>query len=94
MGQRIQFIYTRAKQGVWAWDLPEPFDPALIDIVRYKELLFRAIHEVLQPLGVPESVLRNWMFGQASYLVPPGLLHNRLELPLFANLSRVRMDMI
>jgi DNA polymerase-2 len=94
MGQRIQFIYTRTKQGVCAWDLPEPFNPALIDIPRYKELLFRAVHEVLQPLGATENVLRNWMYSQASYLVPPGLLHNRLDLPLFANLKHVRVDIL
>jgi DNA polymerase-2 len=92
MGQRIQFIYTRTKGGVWAWDLPEPFNPGFIDIPKYKELIFRASHEVLQPLGVAERVLRNWMFSQASYLVPPGLLHNRIEMPLFANLPRVRVE--
>ncbi|MGZ9222869.1 MAG: DNA polymerase domain-containing protein [Anaerolineales bacterium] len=94
MGQRIQFIYTRTKQGTRAWDLPEPFNPALIDTARYKELLFRAVHEVLQPLGVTKKVLRNWMFSQASYLLPPGLLHSRLEMPLFANLKHVRVDML
>jgi DNA polymerase-2 len=94
MGQRIQFIYTRTKQGVCAWDLPEPFNPALIDIPRYKDLLFRAVYEVLQPLGATESVLRNWIFSRASYLLPPGLLHSRLDLPLFANLKHVRMDVL
>jgi len=92
MGQRIQFIYTRTKQGVWAWDLPEPFDLALLDAARYKELLFRATYEILQPLGVTDHVLRNWMFCQASYLLPPGLLHDRLEMPLFAGLKNVRVD--
>jgi len=94
MGQRIQFIYTRTKQGVCAWDLPEPFNPNLIDTAKYKELLFRAIYEVLQPLGVTKSVLKNWIFSEASYLLRPGLLHPRLEIPLFANLNRVRVDMI
>lgn len=94
MGQKIQFIYTKTKEGVWAWDLTEPFNPGFIDIPKYKELLFRAAHEVLQPLGVPENVLRNWMFSQASYLVPPGLLHNRFEIPLFATLPGVHVDMI
>jgi DNA polymerase-2 len=94
MGQRIQFIYTRTKQGVWAWDLPEPFDLALLDAARYKELLFRATYEILQPLGVTEHILRNWMFCQASYLLPPGLLHDRLEMPLFASLKNVRVDRI
>ena len=94
MGQRIQFVYTRTKPGVHAWDVPEPLNPAWIDTLRYQELLFRAVHEVLQPLGVTESVLRNWMFTRASYLLPPGLLHNRLEMPLFAGLKRVQVEMI
>ncbi len=93
MGQRIQFIYIRTKQGVHAWDLPQAINPAWIDIAKYKELLFRAVHEVLQPLGVTKNVLRNWMFSEASYLQPPGFLHQRLELPLFANLGRLRVDL-
>ena len=93
MGQRIHFLYTRTKPGVWAWDLPEPFNFALLDIARYKELLFRATYEILQPLGVTEHVLRNWMFSRASYLFPPGMLHDRLEMPLFASLKNTRMDM-
>ena len=94
MGQRIQFVYTRTKQGVCAWGLTEPFDPALIDIARYKELLFRAAYEVLQPLGVTDGVLKNWIFSEASYLLPPGLLHDSLEMPLFINLKRVSADML
>jgi DNA polymerase II len=93
MGQRIHFIYTRTEQGVRAWDLPEPLQPAWVDTARYKDLLFRAAQEILQPLGVTEPVLRNWIFSQASYLLPPGLLHNRLEMPLFANLKNMRVDM-
>ena len=94
MGQRIQFVYTKTKQGVCAWDLAEPFNATFIDIPKYKELLFRAVHEVLQPLEVTKNVLRNWMFSEASYLLPPGLLHDRLEMPLFAGLKRVRVDII
>jgi DNA polymerase elongation subunit (family B) len=52
MGQRIQFIYTRTKQGVLAWDLPDPFNPTFVDVAKYKELLLRAVYEVLQLLGV------------------------------------------
>jgi DNA polymerase-2 len=94
MGQKIQFIYARTKEGIWAWDVPDLLNSTLIDVPKYKELLFRAVHEVLQPLGVPENVLRNWMFSRASYLLPPGLLHHRLEMPLFANLNRVHVDVI
>lgn len=91
MGQRIQFLYTKTKAGVMAWDLPESIDPDWVDTSRYKELLFRAIHEVLQPLGVTKSVLHNWLFSQASYLLPPGLLHDRMETPLFENLDKLRV---
>ena len=94
MGQRIQFIYVKTKQGVWARGLPDPFHPGGIDIAKYKELLFRAVYEVLQPLGVGEGILRNWMFRRASYLLPPGLLHPRLEMPLFANLKHVRVEIV
>jgi hypothetical protein len=93
-GQKIQFLYTRTKQGVRAWDLPEPIHPSWIDTEKYRELLFRAVYEVLQPFGVTKSVLKNWMFDEASYLVPAGLLHHRLEMPLFANLKRIRVDSI
>jgi DNA polymerase II len=93
MGQKIQFIYTKTKLGVYAWDLNEPLHSSWIDTAKYKELLFRAVHEVLQPLGVTERVLRNWIYSDASYLLPPGLLHNRLEMPLFANLKHVNVAM-
>jgi DNA polymerase II len=94
MGQRTQFVYTRTGQGVTAWDLPEPIPSSYIDVTKYKEILFRAIHETLQPLGVREDVLRDWMYGQASYLVPRGFLHDRQEMPLFANLRHLHVDLV
>jgi DNA polymerase-2 len=94
MGQRIHFVYTRTGQGVRAWDLPGTIHSASVDTVRYKELLFRAVHEILQPLGVAEGVLRNWIFGQSNYLLPPGLLHNGQEMPLFANLKHIHVDIL
>jgi DNA polymerase II len=87
MGQRIQFIYVKTKEGVWALDLPQPFNPTWVDTSKYKELLYYAVYEVLQPLRVTKNVLRNWIFARASYLLPPGLLHHRLEMPLFASLN-------
>jgi hypothetical protein len=93
MGQKIQFLYTKTKAGVHAWDLPGSVRPSHLDIVRYKELLFRAIYEILQPLGVGENVLRNWLFSQASYIRPRGILHDQLEIPLFANLKHIHVDL-
>ena len=94
MGQRIQFIYTRSRQGVHAWDVPVPIQSAHIDTARYKELLFRAVHEIFQPMGVTESVLRNWVFGQANYLLPPGLLHKKQDVPLFENIKHLHVDIL
>jgi DNA polymerase II len=94
MGQKIKFLYTKSKAGVQAWDLPETIPCSHIDTARYKELLFRAVYEILQPLGVSENVLRNWLFSQASYLLPRGFLHERLEMPLFANLKHMHVDLI
>ena len=96
MGQRVQLIYTKTEEGVLAWDLPSALDPDLIDLPRYKELLFRAVYEVLQPLGVTESVLRDWIYSQAGYVAPPGLLSSpgdfdKLDLPLFAPMERLRV---
>jgi DNA polymerase II len=91
MGQRVQFIYTTTEQSVHAWDLPDEFDSALIDVSRYKELLFRAVHEVLQPMGIPENILRDWLLSEACYMLPTGRLDltqfQKSELPLFANLK-------
>jgi DNA polymerase I len=91
MGQKIQFIYTKTKAGVYAWDLSESLQLVWVDTVMYKELLLRAVYEVLQPMGVTEVVLRNWMYSQASYLLTPGLLHSRLEMPLFADLKHLNL---
>jgi DNA polymerase elongation subunit (family B) len=94
MGQKVQFLYVRTKQGVHAWDLPGPLSPSHVDTLRYKELLFRAVHEILQPLGVSENILRNWVFSQANYILPRGCLHDRLEMPLFADLKHLHVDLI
>ena len=73
-GQRVRFLYTRGKPGVFAWDLEERPDPKTIDIDRYAELLCRAAYTILQPLGVEERTLRWWMFTNAGYGAPPGFL--------------------
>ncbi len=96
MGQQVRFIYTKITPGVSAWDLPVPPDPISIDVCRYKELLFRAVYEVLQPMGISEATLRNWLFCQAGYITPPGQLNSlntiKQELPLFAELKHLHVD--
>jgi DNA polymerase II len=73
-GQRVRFIFTRGEPGVYAWDLPASPDPATLDLARYAELLLRAGATVLQPLGVSEETLRNWLFSNAGYGSRPGIL--------------------
>jgi DNA polymerase-2 len=91
-GQRVRFLYTRGHPGVYAWDLPVPPSPAAIDVRQYQKLLLRAANTVLQPLGVDEDTLRDWMYSNAGYFGPPGSLPSntannlsggRSKLPLF-----------
>ena len=95
-GQRIRFIYTAPAPGVWAWDLPTLPNPKAVDRVKYRELLIRAVHEILQPLGVTEVILKHWLIGEAGYLAPPGLLKTinptRLALPLLAELKYLPVE--
>jgi DNA polymerase-2 len=60
-GQRVKFIYTIGEPGVYAWDLSEPLDPKTIHVACYNQLLIRAASTVLQPLGLTESVLHDWL---------------------------------
>jgi len=96
MGQRIRFIYTGPAPGVYAWDLPIAPDPRAVDVLRYKELILRAVHELLQPLGVTEKILRDWLFSKAGYITPPGLLSSndstRLAIPLFNDVKYLYVD--
>ncbi|MEE9599113.1 MAG: DNA polymerase domain-containing protein, partial [Anaerolineales bacterium] len=87
-GQRVRFLYTRGKPGVYAWDLPERPDSGMIDTDRYAELLCRAAFTILQPLGVKEQTLRWWMFTNAGYGAPPGFLPDSCsqEIPLLGDL--------
>ena len=96
MGQRIRFIYIGPAPGVYAWGLPNEPDPRTVDVLRYQELMLRAVYEVLQPLHVTERILKDWLFSKAGYIAPPGQLSStdpvKLELPLFNNLKHLRVD--
>ena len=82
-GERVRFLYTRGEPGVHAWNLPNPPDPASLDMSRYAELLLRAAGTVLGPFGVSEALLRQWLFENAAYSAPPGALPpGKAALPL------------
>jgi DNA polymerase-2 len=63
-GQRVRFLYTRGRPGVWAWDAPDPPNPAAIDKVRYRTLLLRAGSAILQPFGIQEGALQLWVLDR------------------------------
>lgn len=65
-GQRVRFIYTRGRPGVRAWDLPDPPDPLLVDVERYRRLTLRAAAAVLEPFGAGETSLQVWASGGAT----------------------------
>ena len=96
MGQRVRYIYISPGPGVHAWDLPSQPDLRVVDFFRYRELLLRAVHEVLEPLGVTEKTLRDWLFSKAGYINQPGLTTPpdpaKFELPLFADLKYLHVD--
>jgi DNA polymerase-2 len=96
-GQRVRFLYTRGDPGVHAWDLPDPPNPTTIDLRQYQKLLLRAANSILQPLGVDENTLHDWMYSNAGYFGPPGSLppnqpitlsYWRSRLPLFLKACR------
>ena len=70
-GQRVRFLYTRDATGVRAWDLPGAPDPAGVDVARYTELLIRAAGTIVQPLGVDETTLHEWVHQNAHQLKLP-----------------------
>jgi DNA polymerase-2 len=73
-GQKVRFLYTRGEPGVHAWNLPRPPDPASVDVERYSELLLRAATTLLEPFGVSKQLLSQWLFSNAAYSAPPGML--------------------
>jgi DNA polymerase elongation subunit (family B) len=99
MGQRVRYLHIAAGPGARAWDLADELDPRILDVPRYRELVLRAVHEVMQPLGVTEAVLRSWLFSRAGYYAPPGLLDSskdlsKIHLPLFASAKEMQLQMI
>lgn len=74
VGQSIRLLYVRGKEKVSAWDLSAPPDPATLDTARYKDMLLRAAGTLLEPLGVEENALREWLLCSADYPKRPGLL--------------------
>jgi DNA polymerase-2 len=73
-GQRVPFLYTLGKPGVFAWDRPQTPNPRAVDVARYQRLLLRAAAIVLESWGLDEKKLTEKVLSNASQLclpVPP-----------------------
>jgi len=69
VGQRVKFIYTHGeKTSIFAWDLPLKPDYSLVNKQRYKELLLRAVHQTLAPLGLAQEDLENLVYDNLRQL--------------------------
>lgn len=89
VGQYVRFWHLRAGQ-VHAWASEAPLQAEAVDMAYYSELLLRAAHTILQPLGVEEQTLRHWLFSNAGYGAPPGVVaDNRQQCwPLFSSIEK------
>ena len=64
VGQRIPMLYIIGERpGVMAWGLPDEPAWSQIDKIRYRTLLIRSIHQVLQSWGISEKDLASLLIG-------------------------------
>ncbi|MBX3046967.1 MAG: hypothetical protein KF698_08235 [Anaerolineales bacterium] len=88
-GQLVRFVYVRGFPRVYAWDSVRPLDMRRLDVQRYIEMTLRMAASLLQPLGVTEAMLWDWVvhkawYGQGPERFQPG---QREALPLLAELA-------
>ena len=65
-GQRVPFLYTLGKPGVFAWDLPHKPNPHAVDVARYQKLLLRAAGIVLESWGLDEEKLTEQVLAEGT----------------------------
>ncbi len=70
-GQRVPFLYTLGKPGVFAWDRPQKPNPRSVDVARYQRLLLRAASIVLEAWGLDEETLTEKVHTDLSQLCLP-----------------------
>ncbi len=65
-GQRVPFLYTLGKPGVFAWDMPQKPNPRAVDVARYQKLLLRAAGIVMESWGLDEERLTELVLSNSS----------------------------
>lgn len=77
-GQRVRYLFTRGEPGVYAWDSGEPPRREAVSLPQYQKLLARAAGTVLQPFGVEQADLWEWITsGKKPIKQLPLKLHER-----------------
>lgn len=90
-GQLVRYVYVRGFPRVYAWDSFQPLDMRRLDVQRYIELTLRMAASLLQPLGVTEAMLWDWVVHKAWYGPGPErfLPGKREALPLLAPVGQL-----
>jgi len=60
-GQRVRYLFTRGDPGVYAWDLGDSPTHQEVSPQKYQKLLARAAGTVLQPFGIEQADLWEWI---------------------------------
>jgi len=69
VGQRVKFVYTHGERtSILAWDLGIEPDYSQINKSRYKELLLRIVHQIMEPLGLDENDLASLVYDDCRQL--------------------------
>ncbi len=79
-GESIRYVITENTAAVpsdraRAWEFLD--GSWAYDVGRYTELFLRAVETVLQPFGINENILRNWLAQE----LPAEHMRSRLEAP-------------
>ncbi len=90
-GQHVRFLFMLGKPGVWAWDLPDQPDPRSVDMARYEVLLIRSVSTILQPMGITEMHIKEWVvlsggYSSTPWQIPASKL--QYEAPIYHLLSK------
>ena len=78
LGQRMPFIYTLGKPGVQAWHSHVSIDPRSVNYPYYCKLLIRAVSSVLQPFGIDEQNLNEFLQADGAVQAPLKWGHSAL----------------
>lgn len=61
LGQRMPLVYTLGKPNVQAWHVQVYIDPRSVNYAYYRRLLIRAASSILQPFGMTEQILEDYL---------------------------------